>query len=232
MNCRVADAPRNFNKAKSKLRGGRIARRGSPLTASANWGMPVKAGFYGRVAVNQAYLICYGNVFRKGWRGESLLEERFDASAKTKRTRCFQRVLLQNGGEGGIRTPGPNKPVNRFRVCRIRPLCHLSIFTMYCAIYRLAPMSTDLSSLRSSVFDSESAAFDNSAASPYSRYVAPFTGTRSTFATSFLYHLARLSIKTFVFAIKSGGRLSLIFETKRDKVAETLFKKGENQCRI
>ena len=59
----------------------------------------------------------------------------------------------------------------RLRVCRIRPLCHLSIFTMYCAIYRLAPMSTDLSSLRSSVFDSESAAFDNSAASPYSRYV-------------------------------------------------------------
>ena len=31
------------------------------------------------------------------------------------------------GGEGEIRTPGTDKRYNRFRVCRIRPLCHLSI---------------------------------------------------------------------------------------------------------
>ena len=30
------------------------------------------------------------------------------------------------GGKGGIRTLGTNKLYNRFRVCRIRPLCHLS----------------------------------------------------------------------------------------------------------
>ena len=29
-------------------------------------------------------------------------------------------------GERGIRTPGPARRDNRFRVCRIRPLCHLS----------------------------------------------------------------------------------------------------------
>ena len=43
------------------------------------------------------------------------------------------------GGEGGIRTPGPNEPVNRFRVCRIRPLCHLSVFTFVAPI--TAPFS-------------------------------------------------------------------------------------------
>ena len=33
------------------------------------------------------------------------------------------------GGKMGIRTPDRDKPYNRFRVCRIRPLCHLPIFT-------------------------------------------------------------------------------------------------------
>lgn len=35
-------------------------------------------------------------------------------------------LMLNSGGEGGIRTLGRARPVNRFRVCRIRPLCHLS----------------------------------------------------------------------------------------------------------
>ncbi len=32
-------------------------------------------------------------------------------------------------GEGGIRTHG-RSPFNKFRVCRIRPLCHLSLIQL------------------------------------------------------------------------------------------------------
>ena len=38
----------------------------------------------------------------------------------------------------GIRTPDRDKPYNRFRVCRIRPLCHLPVFTTLNLLFCLA----------------------------------------------------------------------------------------------
>ena len=43
------------------------------------------------------------------------------------KTPFLKTVLNKIGGERGIRTPGPFT-VNSFQDCRIRPLCHLSIF--------------------------------------------------------------------------------------------------------
>ena len=48
----------------------------------------------------------------------------------------------------GIRTPDRNKPYNRFRVCRIRPLCHLPIFTTLNLLSVLLAQSKQMLSAR------------------------------------------------------------------------------------
>ncbi len=48
-------------------------------------------------------------------------------------------IFRASGGEGEIRTPGTDKRYNRFRVCRIRPLCHLSIKCVGSGLSHLSP---------------------------------------------------------------------------------------------
>ena len=48
----------------------------------------------------------------------------------------------------GIRTPDRDKPYNRFRVCRIRPLCHLSVFTTLNLLCVLLTQSKQIRTLR------------------------------------------------------------------------------------
>ena len=69
---------------------------------------------------------------------------------------------VKSGGKMGIRTPDRDKPYNRFRVCRIRPLCHLSVFTTLNLLCVLHAIQTDQNALRSfTSFNDESAAFDH-----------------------------------------------------------------------
>jgi hypothetical protein len=49
---------------------------------------------------------------------------RFYTESCLSRLRAMYFIDFENG-EGGIRTP-VRLPLNRFRVCRIQPLCHLS----------------------------------------------------------------------------------------------------------
>ncbi len=97
-----------------------------------------------------------------------------------------KQVSLEIGGKGGIRTLGTDMLYNRFRVCRIRPLCHLSFLTTICIqqqfvfeyetrnlLFVFVPKTTRLV-LRalpfvhlSFRFDNESAVFDHSATFPF-----------------------------------------------------------------
>ncbi len=71
------------------------------------------------------------------------------------------------GGRRGIRTPDRENPYNRFRVCRIRPLCHPSVSALNLIMLLHV---TDLSASRSlPSVGSESAAFDHSAILPKER---------------------------------------------------------------
>ena len=50
-------------------------------------------------------------------------------------------------GEGGIRTHG-RSPFNKFRVCRIRPLCHLSLIQLLVISYQLSVSPAKVKGLR------------------------------------------------------------------------------------